>query len=173
MKPTPLRSALLAATFSLALSSIGLAQTAVTQTTTSTTSAGTITQFQPSETVVIRSESNPEPIRYSVTKETTYVDESGNPVSVERVTSGAPVNVEYLREGDRMVASRIVVHSSPAAIEKRTTTTTTTSTPDPNLDANGRPLNHDERKALEKLHKAEDKRAEKEEKEIRKAERRD
>ncbi len=81
-----------------------------TRTTTSTTEMpGTITEFAPGQTVVVRSESGPEPARYIVNKQTTYVDETGAPLTVERIAPGAPVTVRYINEGGRMVASQIVV----------------------------------------------------------------
>ena len=49
------------------------AQPAVRETTTTITSAGTISDFGP-EMFMIRSENAPEPIRYSYSKTTTYVD---------------------------------------------------------------------------------------------------
>ena len=115
----------------LAMTVTGLAQTAVTSTTT-TTSAGTISEFSP-DTIVIRSESAPEPVRYSYTKTTTYVDESGAPVSLELVKSGLPVTVHYIKQGDRMIANRVIVHkrttttTGGAAVEEKKTTTTTTT----------------------------------------------
>src|SRR6476659_8823891 len=79
----------------LLTANVAIAQTAVTETTTTTTSAGTVSEFGP-ETIMIRSETSPEPIRYSYSKTTTYVDESGKPVSVETVKSGIPVTVYYM-----------------------------------------------------------------------------
>lgn len=99
--------------------------------TTTTNTAGEITEFSP-ETIIIRSESAPQPIRYSYTKTTTYVDENGAPVSMELVKSGLPVTVYYTKDGDRMIASKVVVRkkvtttTGDAAIDKKTTTTTTT-----------------------------------------------
>ena len=109
-----------------------IAQTTVNETTTTTTSAGTISEFGP-ERIIIRSESSPEPVRYSYSKTTTYVDETGAPVSIETVKSGLPVTVYYVKVGDRMVASKVVVRKAvvvpavPTIIEKKTTTTTTES----------------------------------------------
>jgi len=115
----------------LITANITIAQTAVAETTTTTTSAGTISEFGP-ETIMIRSETSPEPIRYSYSKTTTYVDESGRPVSVETVKSGLPVTVYYTKVGDKMVASKVIVRKAivkPApAIEVKKTTTTTTTT---------------------------------------------
>jgi hypothetical protein len=114
----------------LITANVTLAQTTVKETTSTTTSAGTISEFGP-ETIVIRSETSPEPIRYSYSKTTTYVDETGAPVSIETVKSGLPVTVHYVKVGDRMVASRVIVRKAvvaPAApvIEQKKTTTTTT-----------------------------------------------
>ncbi len=113
------------------LTTAAVAQTVVKETTT-TNSAGTISEFSP-DTIIIRSETSPEPLRYSYTKTTTYVDEAGAPVTMETVKSGLPVTVYYTKVGDRLVANRVVVRkttvvtpAAPAIIEKKTTTTTTT-----------------------------------------------
>jgi hypothetical protein len=75
-------------------------------------------------------------VSYSYTKTTTYVDENGNPLASEVIRSGVPVTVYYTRDGDRMMASKVVVHQAQmpgadATIIKKTTTTTTTTTPAP------------------------------------------
>lgn len=95
------------------------ADTASTTTTTTTISGGTIAEFIPGETVVMQSETSPAPIRYLVTRETTFVDESGAPVAVERVSRGMPVTVQYVREGDQVLASRIIVHREPRMTKAR------------------------------------------------------
>jgi hypothetical protein len=103
------------------------------ETTTTTSSAGTITSFDPQD-IVIKTESSTEPVRYQYTKKTTYVDENGNPVSIETVKSGLPVTVYYERDGDAMVARKVVVRhavttdAGPAAVESHTSTTTTQGT---------------------------------------------
>lgn len=108
---------------------VTLAQTVVKETITTT--AGTISEFGP-ETIIIRTETAPEPVRYSYSKTTTYVDETGVPVSIETVKSGLPVTVYYTKVGDRMVATKVVVRKvvvkpAPAIEEKKTTVTTTTT----------------------------------------------
>ncbi len=109
---------------------LAIAQTAVKETVT-TTSAGTITEFGP-RTIIIRSETSPEPLRYTYSKTTTYVDESGAPVSIETVKSGLPVTVYYAKEGDNLIVSKVIVRKivareAPVIEEKKTTTTTTTT----------------------------------------------
>jgi hypothetical protein len=109
---------------------VTFAQTAIKETTTTTTSAGTISEFGP-ETIIIRSETSSEPIRYSYSKTTTYVDETGAPVSLETVKSGLPVTVYYVKVGNKMMASKVIVKravtvpAAPIIEEKKTKTTTT------------------------------------------------
>ncbi len=115
-----------------------------TTTESVTTSNGAFTEFGPnSETVVIRSETNPAPLRYVVTKQTTFVDEAGAAVAVDKISAGSQMSVQYTGTGDRLVASRIVVRNPPVttvpvttapvttvpvATERQSATTTTTTT---------------------------------------------
>ncbi|MDI1312696.1 hypothetical protein [Prosthecobacter sp.] len=91
--------------------------------------AGVITQFGP-ENLIIKTESAPDPLSYSYSKTTTYVDETGAPVAIETVRSGVPVTVHYTKVGNTLVASKVIVRKNAVVpeqlIEKKTTTTTTT-----------------------------------------------
>jgi len=90
---------------------IALAQTAspsTTSTTTTTTSDGTVSQFGPG-TIVVKSTTSAAPVTYSSSKTTTYVDENGNPVSVETIKTGVPVVVYYEKTGNSYVANKVVV----------------------------------------------------------------
>ena len=89
--------------------------TSTTTSTSTTASDGTVSQFSP-DTIVVSSTSSPTPVSYSYSKTTTYVDENGNPVSSETVKSGAPVTVYYTQDGDKMIATKVIV--------RKTTTTT-------------------------------------------------
>src|SRR5690242_10038360 len=112
---------------------------AFTQTsTTVTTTNGAFTEYVPgSETMVVRSEAGTSPLRYSVTKQTTIVDETGAPVAIERISPGSHLSVQYTGSGDRLVASRVVVQraatstetSVPVVTGQQTNTTTTTTRP--------------------------------------------
>jgi hypothetical protein len=125
------------ATCAIALSLATMSWAEVTVRTV--TSAGAIEQFAPGSELVIRTETTPDPIRYSVTRETTFVDETGTPVAVEKIVRGVPVNIEYVRDGNRMIVSKVIVRKAPV-VEHRTTTTTTT-----------RKLTHKEKEELEDL----------------------
>ncbi len=123
----------------LSFAPLASAETVITE------SVGTISDFSP-DALVIRSETATAPTRYVVSKEVTYVDDAGAPVSMELVKSGLPVTVHYVKEGDRMIARKVVVRRStgttsdasvkssttvvkPAPVlEERSSTTTTTTT---------------------------------------------
>ena len=100
--------------------------------TVTTETVGTVSEVGP-DTIVVRSETSTSPTNYTYTKSTTYVDDMGVPVSMETVKSGLPVTVYYTQEGDRMVASKVVVRKTttktenPLREENRTETTTTTT----------------------------------------------
>jgi len=103
------------------------------ETTTSTEAAGTISDMNP-DSIVVRTETSSSPMHYRSTKSTTYVDETGAPVSVETVKSGLPVTVYYTRDGDHMIAEKVIVRKTtttterPGMQEKQTRTSTTTET---------------------------------------------
>lgn len=98
----------------LCAANVMLAESIAT-TTTTTTSEGTVSRIS-RDGLVVKTTTSQDPIIYS--KTTTYVDENGNPVSVETIKTGVPVTVYYDRDGNRMVATKVIV--------KKTTTTTTT-----------------------------------------------
>jgi hypothetical protein len=97
--------------------------------TVTTETAGTISEVRP-DTLVIRTKTSSAPMNYSYTKSTTYVDETGAPVSMETVKSGLPVKVYYTREGDRMIANKVVVRrtTTTRTVKPSTEETTTTTT---------------------------------------------
>lgn len=108
------------------------AETTTTTTTVAPVEAvGTVTEFAP-DAVVLRANANTDPVRYSMAKRIEYVDDVGAPVAREVIRAGVPVTVRYVREGDRRVVNRVVVHRTtavaPDGVTTRKTTTTTTTT---------------------------------------------
>ena len=99
------------------------------QVTTSTTYSGTVSEIQPSSsTIVIKSESSPQPMRYMFNEKTTFLDASGNVVQQESIRN-QPVTVYYQKDGDELIASKVIVtKQAPMLMEKKTTTSTTTET---------------------------------------------
>jgi hypothetical protein len=98
-------------------------------TTAPITSMGTISEFSP-DSILIKTETGTQPIRYGYSKTTTYVDEAGTPVSVTTMKSGIPVTVYYSKSGDTYQASKVVVRKAvvvPSGVVEEQKTTTTTS----------------------------------------------
>jgi hypothetical protein len=96
---------------------------------------GTISSRTP-DAIVIKNETDPAPVTYGFSRTTQYFDENGRPVSVEVVKSGAPVDVQYTKEGDRLIATRVTVYTASKATPGNTPsvalhkTTVTTEAPD-------------------------------------------
>src|SRR3954447_12625522 len=107
------------------------AVTTSSSTTTSTTSldgTGTITSYTPgSDYISFRSEASSAPVKYYYTKSTTIVDPEGKTVEWSALRPDMPVRYSYVKEGDRMVISKITLTKPIASYEKETTTTTTTT----------------------------------------------
>jgi hypothetical protein len=75
---------------------------------------GTISSRTP-DAIVTTGDNGAAPVTYAFTKSTEYVDEDGRPVSVEVIRTGVPVSVQYVREGDRLLASRVIVYAPSEA----------------------------------------------------------
>ena len=113
-------------------STTGTAGVSASSTSTSTSAldgTGTITTYSPgTDYVSVRTTSSEAPVKYYTTKTTTVVDSTGAPVDMSLLRSDLPVRYSYVKEGDRMVVSKITVQKPLAEIkETKTTTTTTTS----------------------------------------------
>ena len=105
--------------------------TGVSSTTSTSTlnGSGTITAYTPgSDYISFRSAESTAPMKYYYTKSTTVVDPEGKTVELSALRSDMPVTYTYVKEGDRMVVSKITVEK-PLTEIKKTTTTTTTTTP--------------------------------------------
>jgi hypothetical protein len=99
-------------------------------TTTSTLSgSGTITAYTPgSDYITFRTETSTAPVKYYYTKKTVLVDPSGRTVEWTALKPDMPATYTYVREGDRMVVTKVTL-AKAVVIEKETTTTTTTTKP--------------------------------------------
>ena len=83
---------------------------AVTSTTT-TTSTGTIEEYAPGTTFVVKESSGP--VKYRYGKKVTYVTKSGKVLTdadvKTRIKVGAPVTVHYGSEGDARVINKVEI----------------------------------------------------------------
>lgn len=95
-----------------AVAPFALAQTSSTTTTTTTTEGmGTITQYTPGQTVVVKETSGDRP--YKFTKTTTYVTKSGKSLSEDevrtRIKIGLPIHVKFVKQDNDMVVERVMI----------------------------------------------------------------
>jgi len=85
--------------------------TTSTTTTRTTTSTGTISEYTPGTTFVMKESSGPVTYRYG--KKVTYVTKKGKVLTEDdvktRIKVGIPVSVGYVTEGDTRVISRVEV----------------------------------------------------------------
>ena len=108
------------------------AVTSSSSTTTTSTSTldgtGTITTYTPgSDYISFRTETSAAPVKYYYTKNTTIVDPEGKTVEWSMLKPDMPVRYTYVKEGDRMVISKITLTKPVSTYEKTETTTTTTT----------------------------------------------
>jgi hypothetical protein len=82
-----------------------------TTTTTTTRSSGTISEYVPGSSFVVKESSGP--IKYRYGKKVTYVTRSGKTLSDDevrtRIKVGAPVSVQYSNEGEDRVIDRVEI----------------------------------------------------------------
>ena len=106
--------------------------TGVSATTSTSTSSldgtGTITTYSPgTKYMTVRTETSAEPVRYYYSDDVTVVDQAGATVDMSLLRADLPVRYSYVKEGDRMVISKITVQKPLTEIKETTTTTTTTT----------------------------------------------
>jgi hypothetical protein len=86
-------------------------QRTTTATTTTTEGSGTITEFSPGSTIVLKESTGPRHYRFGNT--VTYVTRSGkvlDQVTVRtRIKVGVPVRVHYTGTGDNMMVDRVIL----------------------------------------------------------------
>lgn len=99
-----------------------------TSTSTSTLDGtGTITAYTPgAEYITFHTQTSAEPVKYYYSKQTTVVDSEGNTVEMSMLRPDMPVHYTYMKDGDRMVISKVTLEK-PISYYKKTTTTTTTT----------------------------------------------
>ena len=82
-----------------------------TTTTTTTEGNGTITEFTPGSTIVLKETRGPRHYRFG--KTVTYVTRSGKVLDEDavrtRVKVGVPVRVHYIGTGDNMMVDRVIL----------------------------------------------------------------
>ena len=136
MKETRLIKMLAAgAACAMALSAASAQDTSTTTSTTSTSTSdlsgsGTITTYTPgSDYIMFRTETSTAPVKYYYTKQTTLLDPEGHAVEWSMLRPDMPVTYTYVKDGDRMVVTKVTLTKPVSSYEKKETTTTTTTSP--------------------------------------------
>jgi hypothetical protein len=91
-----------------------------TSTSTSTLNgSGTITAYMPgSDYITFRSETSAEPVKYYYTKSTTITDPEGKTVEWSVLKPDMPVTYTYVKDGDRMVITKVTL-AKPVSYYKK------------------------------------------------------
>ena len=102
-----------------------------TSTSTSEVSgSGVVTAYTPgSDYISFRTETSTEPVKYYYTKKTVLVDPDGRTVEWSALRPDMPVTYSYVKEGDRMVVTKVTLAKPVTTYQKEQTTTTTTTKP--------------------------------------------
>jgi hypothetical protein len=82
--------------------------TTTTETTT-TYSDGTVTTFTPGKTIVVRTQTAPDPVSYTLGKTVRYVNRAGHEIKENLIRPGARVHVYYDGTGETRTVNRVVV----------------------------------------------------------------
>ncbi|MBI3767766.1 MAG: hypothetical protein HY271_04625 [Deltaproteobacteria bacterium] len=78
---------------------------------------------------MIKSETQPETMRYTVNEKTTFVDSSGNVVTQEQIRN-VPVTVYTVKAGDQRIVTKVIATNPTGTVERKTTTTEDVETTD-------------------------------------------
>lgn len=109
-------------------SSTGVSETSAS--TSNLTGSGTITAYTPgSDYIMFRREASTTPVKYYYTENTVLVDPEGHTVKWTDLRPDMPVTYTYVKEGDRMVVTKVTLAARLAVEKKETETTTTTTKP--------------------------------------------
>lgn len=106
-----MKTLLLTLTVALFGTAAALADDKTVTTTTSTVGTGTITEYSPGSTFVVKETSGP--VTYKYGEKVTYVGKGGKTLTEEQVKThikvGTPVRVHYASEGDAKVISKVEI----------------------------------------------------------------
>ena len=81
----------------------------VTKTTTTTTeSFGTVTEFTPGDSLILKTEAT-EPMHYTFTKNVEYVNAHGKVIEASKIRTNSKVRVHFVKQGDEMVVNKVIL----------------------------------------------------------------
>jgi len=123
-------STVFAQTSSTTTTTAGAAGVSTSTTTSELNGSGVVTTYTPgSDYISFRTETSTEPVKYYYTKKTVLVDPEGRTVEWSVLRPDMPVTYSYVKEGDRMVVTKVTLARPVTTYQKEQTTTTTTTKP--------------------------------------------
>ena len=77
-------------------------------TTTTTENFGTVTDFTPGQTIVLKTEAG-EPAHYKFSKTVTYQTADGRVIEASKIKKDSKVRVHYVKDGDDLLVDKVIV----------------------------------------------------------------
>ena len=119
-----------AQTSSTTTTTAGAAGVSTSTTTSEVSGSGVVTAYTPgSDYISFRTETSTAPVKYYYTKKTVLVDPEGKTVEWSALRPDMPVTYSSVKEGDRMVVTKVTLAKPVTTYKKEETTTTTTTKP--------------------------------------------
>ena len=79
-----------------------------TATTTTTESFGTVTDFTPGDSLILKTEAS-EPMHYKFGKTVEFVNAHGKVIEASKIRKNSKVHVHYVRHGNDMVVDKVTL----------------------------------------------------------------
>src|SRR6059058_4474468 len=81
----------------------------MTQTTTTTTeSFGTVTEFTPGDSLILKTEAT-EPMHYTFSKNVEYVNAHGKVMEASKIRKDSKVRVHFVKQGNDLVVDKVIL----------------------------------------------------------------
>ena len=81
----------------------------MTQTTTTTTeSFGTVTEFTPGDSLILKTEAT-EPMHYTFSKNVEYVNAHGKVIEASKIRKDSKVRVHFVKQGNDLVVDKVIL----------------------------------------------------------------
>ncbi len=81
----------------------------MTQTTTTTTeSFGTVTEFTPGDSLILKTEAT-EPMHYTFNKNVEYVNAHGKAIEASKIRKDSKVRVHFVKQGNDLVVDKVIL----------------------------------------------------------------
>ena len=77
-------------------------------TTTATESFGTVTDFTPGDSLILKTDAS-EPMHYKFGNTVTYVNAHGKVIEASKIRKDSKVRVHYVRQGDDMLVDKVIL----------------------------------------------------------------